>query len=137
MLTRLRVEAISRKDPHPARCLAGLLPGPAPACVLGFAVAGPLPTRTRPPRPQDKLEFSTETCSATYTGGIPGWNMRQDLDGTSWHSVWHISTVMVPDMQALLAKEEAKPVEQRSASTANKLRQGCVGWGGGVGRQPA
>ncbi|KAG2486018.1 hypothetical protein HYH03_015331 [Edaphochlamys debaryana] len=76
----------------------------------------------------DSLALDPTTCTATTTTGIPGWDLRQDMDATAWHSVWHITNVILPDLERLKAAEEAKPATNRNVTVLSNLQSGILGW---------
>ncbi|KAG2428861.1 hypothetical protein HYH02_014272 [Chlamydomonas schloesseri] len=77
---------------------------------------------------QDRLQFDTKTCTPTATMGIPGWNLREDMHGTAWHSVWHIKNVVIPELQKRQSGELAKPVASQNPTVVNNLKEGINGW---------
>ncbi|KAG2487948.1 hypothetical protein HYH03_013527 [Edaphochlamys debaryana] len=76
----------------------------------------------------DKLELNSTTCRPTATMGIPSWDLRKDMHGTAWHSVWHIKNILQIDLDVQLQKELAKPALQQDKAIINQLQQGIKGW---------
>ncbi|KAG2440758.1 hypothetical protein HXX76_003615 [Chlamydomonas incerta] len=74
----------------------------------------------------DQLEWDRGTCTAETTMGIPSWDLKENMHGTAWHSVWHIKNVIIPEMEARILGELSK-VAQRPDIISN-LRTGLRGW---------
>ncbi|KAG2483974.1 hypothetical protein HYH03_017219 [Edaphochlamys debaryana] len=77
---------------------------------------------------QDSLEFDASTCQARTILGVPGWNLRDNMHGTAWHSVWHIKNVIVPELERSLAAENAKDPSERNGTILGNITQGLRGW---------
>ncbi|KAG2424120.1 hypothetical protein HXX76_014794 [Chlamydomonas incerta] len=77
---------------------------------------------------QDELDFDTQTCTPSATMGIPGWMVKDNMDGTAWHSVYHIKNVILPELANKIAAEERKLPAARNMDVLANLKQGQRGW---------
>ncbi|KAG2485484.1 hypothetical protein HYH03_015758 [Edaphochlamys debaryana] len=77
---------------------------------------------------QDKLEFDTRVCRPTVTMGIPGWDLKDNMHGTAWHSIWHINNVVIPTLKSKGDAERRKLARDQNPIVLANIDSGLKGW---------